>query len=129
MPIGMFAVIAEALSDDFAFATAKAAQPDLLAGRDRYVLLDTVLFPDDRLAFGRAEECFGFQPQFNVASIAGQTSPVCFAIRIQPVTKGRRRLLFFGVNGYRSDPVTIGPPKKTDPGPDHTSTIYVGGGM
>lgn len=112
----LFAIIAEDLSDDFAFnkamTYARAAQPALVAGRDRYQILDKgVLFPSDRHAMIAANGVFGgIQPQQNQASIAGLTSPVCWAYRIRPVQNGRRRLLFFGLTTERNNPIVIGPP-------------------
>jgi hypothetical protein len=126
MPIGMWTVIAEGLSDDFAFAAAKAGAPAQMGGRTMYQVLDSVFFPDDRTAFGRAEEIFGVRAQFNVASIAGQSSPTCFAIRIRPVALNHHRLIFFGVTNFASEMVTVGPKKTTHHGPDHMSTIYDG---
>jgi hypothetical protein len=127
----MFSVIAEAGSDDYAFALAKAAQPELLLGRDRYVILDgRILYPSDRHSYERAEDVFGVQPQAGVPSIAGPGMNTCWAQRILPLQNGRRRLHFFGLVSYRCNPVTVGPARIIDPGPDHTSTIYTSlGGM
>lgn len=129
MSIFMFSVIAEALSDDYAFAVARAAQPELLLGRDRYVVLDsTCVQPSDRHAFNRAEDVFGVQPQFNTASIAGQGMNTCWAVRIRPLVEGRRRLIFFGVTNYRSNPVTVGPANNVQP-TDHSVIIDPFSGM
>ena len=130
MAVFIFSVIAEAKSDDLAFALAKAARPDLLAGRDRYQILDgRINFPSDRHAFDRAEDVYGVQPQAFVPTIAGPGMNTVWAQRILPLTCGNRRLMFFGLSTDRSNPATVGPARTIDPGPDHQSTIFVGGGM
>lgn len=113
----MAAVIAEGLSDDLAFEAARQSADGgpLLLGRDRYVHLDkNVLFPNDRLAYTRAEDVFGVQPQFGQSSIAGLGMNTCWAVRIRPLVEGRRRLLFFGLVNFRCEMVTVGPPNKGD---------------
>lgn len=110
----MFAIIAEDLSDDFAFnkAVAHALAKPLVVGRDRYQILDKgVIFPSDRHALIAANGVFGgIQPQPNQVSVAGLTSNTCWAYRIKPVQEGRRRLVFFGLTGERCNPIVIGPP-------------------
>jgi hypothetical protein len=131
MPAFMFSVIAEGMSDDLTFAMARAAHPDLMLGRDRYVILDgRILYPSDRHSYERAEDVYGVQPQEGVPTIAGPGMNTCWAQRIRPLQEGRRRLHFFGLVNFRCNPATVGPSKTIDPGPDHTSVIITSlGGM
>ena len=64
MALKMFAVFAEASTDGRAFALAQ--QNPAMAGRTKYEVLDSVLFPSDGHAYRRAESTFGVQPQHGV---------------------------------------------------------------
>jgi hypothetical protein len=96
MALKLFTVFAEALSESRAFAA--ALQNPLMAGRSRYQLLDTILFPSDQLALKRAEATFGVQPQADKVSIAGAYTNTVWAIRIVTQNQGMKRLMFFGVS-------------------------------
>ncbi len=96
MALQMFAVFAEAGSNDHAFA--QAQENSLLAGRVRYEILDpTTTFPSDKLALSRAEDVFGVQPQDDKVSIAGEWTNTVWAIRVHTMNPGMKRLLFFGL--------------------------------
>ena len=94
-PPRLFTVYAEAGSDDRAFA--QAQQNPAMAGRARYEVLDSVLFPSDHHAFLRAEEIFGVQPQADKVYIAGTDTNTVWAIRVIPRAVGQKRLMFFGL--------------------------------
>jgi len=92
----MFAVFAEAGSDDRAFAIAQ--QNPQLAGRTRYEILDnSTIFPSDSLAHSRAAYIFGFQPQADQVHIAGEHTNTVWAVRVRTTNKGMKRLMFFGL--------------------------------
>jgi len=91
----MFTVLAEANSDDRAFAIAQ--QNPLLSGRTRYEIIDpTTTFPSISLARSRAEDMFGVQPQADKVYIAGEKTNTVWAIRVL-AEHGVRCLLFFGL--------------------------------
>lgn len=94
MSLKLFTVIGEGPTDALAFRQAQGSE--LLAGRDRFMLLDPhTVFPSDRHAFVRAEDHFGVQPQEG-PSPAGAGMNTVFALRIHSAV-GVRRLLFFGL--------------------------------
>ena len=95
MAIKRFTVFAEASSDAAAFA--QAQQNPLMSGREKYQVLDSVLFPSDQHAFRRAEATFGVQPQANQVHIAGAYTNTVWAIRVLTQNPGMKRLMFFGV--------------------------------
>jgi len=99
MPIRMFAVFAEASTDGRAFAIAQ--QDPVMAGREKYQVLDSVLFPSDSHAFRRAEATFGVQPQEDKVYIAGAHTNTAWAIRVRTINQGMKRLMFFGVRKVR----------------------------
>lgn len=99
MAIRMFVVFAEASTDDQAFAIAQ--QNPVMLGREKYQVLDSVLFPSDTIAFQRAEATFGVQPQEDKVSIAGAHTNTVWAIRVLTINQGMKRLMFFGVRKVR----------------------------
>ncbi len=99
MPIQLFVVFAEASTDGQAFAIAQ--QNPSMAGREKYQVLDSVLFPSDTIAYQRAEATFGVQPQADKVSIAGAHTNTVWAIRVITMNQGMKRLMFFGVRRVR----------------------------
>jgi hypothetical protein len=95
----MFAVFAESSTDGRAFA--EAQKNPVMAGKTRYELLDSVLFPSDRIAYQRAESTFGVQPQADKVYIAGANTNTVWAIRVLTQNVGKKRLMFFGLRHIR----------------------------
>jgi len=96
----LFAVFAEGHSDGAAFASAQQ-HPDLV-GRVRYELIDGATFyPNDIIAFQRAEWTFGVQPQEDKVYIAGADTNTAWAIRVRTVSRGMKRLMFYGLRRVR----------------------------
>jgi len=95
----MFTVFAEGPTDDRAFALAQ--QNPAMAGRTKYQIMDSVLFPSDGHAFRRAEDMFGVQPQADKVSIAGAHTNTVWAIRVLTVNQGMKRIMFFGLQSVR----------------------------
>jgi len=99
MAIHMFAIFAEAATDGLAFS--QAQQRPELAGKIRYELLDSVLFPSDTIAYQRAEATFGVQPQADKVYIAGANTNTVWAIRVVTQNVGKKRIMFFGLRNVR----------------------------
>jgi hypothetical protein len=95
MALRIFAVFAEAGSDDRAFT--EAQKHPSMRGRVRYEVLDSVLFPSDKHAYLRAEDIFGVQPQADKVYIAGEHTNTVWAIRVLPREVGKKRIMFFGL--------------------------------
>jgi len=96
MALRIFAVIAEAASDDRAFA--EAQKHPKMRGRVRYEWLDPgVLHPSDKHAYLMAESVFGVQPQADKVSIAGEHTNTVWAIRVLTQNRGQKRIMFFGL--------------------------------
>lgn len=96
MALHIFTVFSEGGSDDRAFWAAQ--QNPLLAGRERYEILDpTTIHPSDQAAFQRAEWMYGVQPQADKVDIAGPHTNTVRAIRVHTTNKGMKRLMFFGL--------------------------------
>jgi hypothetical protein len=95
----MFTVFAEAPTDGLAFAAAQ--QNPAMQGREKYQVLDSVLFPSDSHAFLRAEATFGVQPQADKVYIAGANTNTAWAIRVLTQNRGMKRLMFFGLRNVR----------------------------
>tara|TARA_R110002110_G_scaffold176335_1_gene380396 strand:- start:42 stop:341 length:300 start_codon:yes stop_codon:yes gene_type:complete len=95
MALKIFTVFAEARSDGRAFDI--AVQSPAMMGRTRYQLMDTVLFPSDKIAAQVPESVFGVQPQADKVSIAGAHTNTVWAIRVLTQNPGMKRLMFFGV--------------------------------
>lgn len=95
MSLRMFAAFAEAPTDGLAFA--EAQKNPAMVGREKYQVLDSVLFPSDGHAFRRAEAIFGVQPQADKVHIAGAHTNTVWAIRIITQNQGMKRLMFFGL--------------------------------
>jgi len=99
MALQMFTVFVEASTDDRAFAIAQ--QNPVMSGREKYQVLDSVLFPSDRIAYQRAESVFGPQPQADKVYIAGAYTNTVWAIRVVTQNQGMKRLMFFGIRRVR----------------------------
>ncbi len=100
MAVQIFAVFAEGNSPDHAFSLAQ--QNPSLVGRTRYEILDnSTIHPSDTAAFQRAEWMYGVQPQADKVDIAGPYTNTARAIRVHTVTRGKKRLMFFGVRYVR----------------------------
>jgi len=99
MALQMFTVFVEASTDGRAFALAQ--QNPVMAGREKYQVLDSVLFPSDSHAFRRAEATFGVQPQEDKVYIAGAHTNTAWAIRVLTTNQGMKRLMFFGLRKIR----------------------------
>lgn len=99
MALQMFVVFVEASTDARAFAIAQ--QNPVMAGREKYEVLDSVLFPSDSIAYQRAESIFGPQPQADKVYIAGAYTNTVWAIRVLTQSQGMKRLMFFGIRRVR----------------------------
>lgn len=99
MPIRLFTVFVEGKTDDQAFALAQ--QNPVMAGREKYQILDSVLFPSDGHAFRRAETTFGVQPQADKVYIAGAHTNTAWGIRVLTQNQGMKRIMFFGLLRYK----------------------------
>ena len=99
MALQMFAVFAEDQTDGRAFAAAQ--QNPVMAGKTRYELLDSVLFPSDTIAYQRAESTFGVQPQADKVYIAGANTNTVWAIRVLTTNVGMNRIMFFVLRHIR----------------------------
>ena len=99
MALKMFAVFAEASTDGRAFALAQ--QNPTMAGRTKYEVLDSVLFPSDGHAYRRAESTFGVQPQADKVYVCGAHTNTAWAIRVLTINQGMKRIMFFGLRWVR----------------------------
>jgi len=96
MALHIFTVISEGESDDRAFWAAQ--QNPLLDGRTRYETLDSsTIHPSDTAARQRAEWMYGVQPQESQVDIAGADTNTVRAIRVHTMSRGMKRLMFFGL--------------------------------
>ena len=101
-----FAVVVEDKSPELAFAAAKSnpLSAPLLESRVNFKFLDNwVIFPYDKLAMSRANGVLCGPPSHFSKQISDRMtfealSDTCWALKIQPITKGNSRVVFFEGN-------------------------------
>ena len=122
-----FAVVVEDKSPELAFAAAKSnpLSAPLLESRVNFKFLDNwVIFPYDKLAMSRANGVLCGPPSHFSKQISDRMtfealSDTCWALKIQPITKGNSRVVFFGRGPQISGriPTTLGPVSAYDLNP------------
>lgn len=129
MAAGLFAVISEAPTESTAFANAQSwiLSAPLLAGRARWVYLDNwVIFPSDKNALSRAFGAFArYGGNYPEKFAAGPGTDTAWALKINPLQVGNRRLIFFGLTDGQTGVVTLGPAQlNPQPDPQHDVNIW-----
>jgi len=123
-----FAVVCEAKSEQLAFEAAMSnpLTKPVMDGRVNWKFLDSwVIFPFDKLAMFRVNGVFSRGPDYVSQqrvdlAVGGKRSDTCWALRIQPLSPGNKRLVFFAVGDELAGPLSLGPVNAYDPDTENT---------